>query len=79
MKYILPIFLLAACEDTIKSTTSCDDYVDYICDCHSGNPDYDCDELSSMYSDPSTDQESECSVFLDEQKSLDEDIELDCE
>ena len=78
MKYLLP-FLLIACEDTIKTTTVCDDYVDYICDCHSDNPDYNCDELESIYADPTTDQVSECSVSLDEQRALDEEDEFECE
>ncbi|MEC7983845.1 MAG: hypothetical protein VX278_01695 [Myxococcota bacterium] len=78
MKYILPLFLFA-CEDVIKSTTACDDYIDYICDCHSDNPDYDCNAMSNIYADPTTEQESECSVSLDEQMALDAEDEFECE
>ena len=78
MKYFLPLFLFA-CEDTIKTTTACDEYVDYICICHGDNPDYDCGELGSIYADPTTDQISECSVALDEQIALDQEDEFECD
>ena len=78
MKYLLPLFLFA-CEDVIKTTTACDDYVDYICSCHDDNADYDCSTLDSIYADPTTEQISECSVSLDEQMALDAEDELDCD
>ena len=79
MKRTLAFLTLLACEDTIKSSNTCDEYVDYVCDCHFDNPDYDCEQLTNMYSEPDSDQLSECSVSLDEQRDLDEESSLECE
>ena len=77
MKKLLLFCTLIACEDKLSS--SCDDYVDYVCSCHGDNPDYDCSDLSNIYSDPDTEQLLECSSALDEQKILDEEAEFECE
>ena len=74
----LPFFLLA-CQDTISTGNQCDEFVDYVCTCHDDNPEYDCNELSNIYSDPDSDQISECAYSLDEQKELDAESDLECE
>ena len=77
----LPVFpLLLACEDITTNTgNQCEEYVDYICSCHDTNPDYDCNELSNIYSDPTSDQISECALALDEQRELDEESASECD
>ena len=76
MKKLLLIPFLFACEENLS--TSCDEYVDYICSCHADNPDYDCGDLSNIYSDPDSEQMLECSTALDEQKVLDEEAQMEC-
>jgi hypothetical protein len=58
------------------SSEPCDDYVDYMCDCHPEDPDdpdgVDCEELATQFSgtDPSLDEQ--CISSLDEQRDKDE-------
>ena len=39
--------LLGAC----VTTDACDEYVDYMCECHADDPDYDCNTLRIIYQD----------------------------
>lgn len=74
MKYQI-LFLtsfLAACSEEDKS---CDDYVSYMCDCHQEE---NCDELTTLYSDPTTEEQNDCAVALDEQQVQDDDAGLVC-
>jgi len=66
--------LLAGC----SQEEPCADYVDYICECHQDDPDFDCQELRTTYenADPST--QDECAIALDEQEDEDEAAGLDC-
>jgi hypothetical protein len=54
------------------TTNACDNYVDYLCECHADDPDYDCNELRIIYQDASGEDLSDCSVALDEQQDEDE-------
>ena len=54
------------------SYTPCDEYVDYICDCHADDPEYDCEELSIAYQNGDPDLQDECQVALAEQEEQDE-------
>ena len=76
MKYLLiPVFLMfSACEE-VKQGNACDDYVSYMCDCHSD----DCSDLHNIYENP-TDQELEdCSQSLDSQQTEDEEEGNECD
>lgn len=42
----------------------CQDYVDYICDCHDGEAGYDCASLRETYADPDPDVQDQCSLDL---------------
>lgn len=74
MKKLLLIPLLIACGDK----SPCEEYIDYICSCHENNPDYDCSDMANMYNNPDADKEQECSTNLEEQKSIDNEAQLEC-
>jgi hypothetical protein len=52
---------LGACSEEEKN--NCDEYVSYMCECVS---EAECDELTTLYSDASTEQQNECAIALDE-------------
>ena len=55
------VAFLGACTEEDKN--SCDDYVAYMCECVSQEQ---CDEITTLYSDASSDQQTECTIALDE-------------
>jgi hypothetical protein len=57
----------------------CTEYVDYMCDCHNDDSDYDCATQQAIYDDTSFEQQTECALSLDEQLVEDDDNGLDCE
>lgn len=65
----LALLFAPACDDS-AGTNECDEYVDYMCDCH---PDeYDCDQLRNTYSDPDSETLDECAIALEDQEAQDE-------
>jgi hypothetical protein len=46
----------------------CDEYVDYMCDCH---PEVSCSDFELTYTDPDPNVQDECAVLLDEQEEED--------
>ena len=68
--------LLPACDDSAGSN-ECDDYVDYMCDCHSA--DYDCDQLRNTYSDPDSETLDECAIALEDQEAQDAEDGVACD
>ena len=46
----------------------CDEYVDYMCDCH---PEVSCEELTLTYENPDPGVQDECAVQLDQQEEDD--------
>jgi len=70
----LAMVMVAGC----SQEDPCADYVDYICECHQEDPDFDCGELRTTYenADPST--QDECAIALDEQEEQDESDGLEC-
>ncbi len=46
----------------------CDEYVDYMCDCHS---EVSCEDLTLTYGNPDSSVQSECAILLDEQEQED--------
>ncbi len=65
---------VAACEQE----DPCGEYVDYICDCHADDGDFDCDELRSTYENADASVEDECAIALDEQEEADAANGVDC-
>ncbi len=56
----------------------CQEYVDYMCDCHPEHPTEDCDTLSNTYSDADSKLEDACVTALDDQKADDDDLGHEC-
>jgi outer membrane murein-binding lipoprotein Lpp len=56
----------------------CDRYVDYICDCHPEDPDFDCAEARETYAGADASLEDECQIALDDQKAEDEEAGRAC-
>ena len=56
----------------------CTEYVDYMCECHTDNPDYDCETQQAIYEDASLEQQTQCALTLDEQMIEDEENGLEC-
>lgn len=65
---------LAACEDT---GGPCEEYVDYMCDCHLDASE--CAELETVYEEPDADLQDECAISLDDQQEEDEETGGGCE
>jgi hypothetical protein len=60
----------------VVSSEPCDDYVNYMCDCHPENPDdpdgVDCQDLSTEFSNTDPKLDEQCSASLDDQRNKDE-------
>jgi len=63
----------------LEEKDHCEEYVDYMCNCHADDPDYDCDDLNSIYAETDLEQQNECAITLDEQIQEDADEGADCE
>ena len=57
---------------------SCADYVSYMCDCHGDDEDVDCATLEANYEAPSSEDQDECSLALDDQVAKDIEEEYVC-
>lgn len=55
---------MAACDPA----NPCDQYVDYMCDCH---PEVSCGDLTTTYADPDPSVQDECAVLLELQEEQD--------
>jgi hypothetical protein len=56
----------------------CQDYVDYLCDCHAGEPGYDCETLQQTYSAPDAALQDQCALDLEAQQAQDAEDGLAC-
>jgi hypothetical protein len=56
------LFVLLACFGV--SSTPCDNYCNYICDCHAGEPEYDCEECFTTYDGADATLQDECETSL---------------
>ena len=59
---------LTACGDFVV-IDSCEEYVDYMCDCHS--EEVDCETIRATYEGAGSDLQDECSLALDDQEAQD--------
>lgn len=58
---LLPLGFLASCS---VEAGPCQNYCDYICSCHEGEADYDCESCYTEYSAADPQLEDECSTEL---------------
>lgn len=56
----------------------CQDYVDYICDCHPDDPELPCEELQNTYADADDKLQDQCVTALEDQESADDDAGHEC-
>lgn len=56
----------------------CQEYVDYICTCHADDPDFDCEETRTVFSDADPNLQDQCAIELAEQEEIDQEEGLDC-
>ena len=73
---LLLLPLSVAC---LEEKDHCEEYGEYMCDCHADDPDYDCSNLQSIYAETDLEQQNECAITLDEQLQEDLDEGKDCE
>ena len=58
---------------------SCSEYVNYMCNCHSDDPNYNCSELKVTYENPDASTQEQCALDLDDQIYEDEQEGLSCD
>ena len=75
----LGLFALAAAGTACVSPTACDDYVDYVCECHADDPGYDCEELRLLYEDAEGAELADCQLAMQDQVAADEAAGDSCE
>jgi hypothetical protein len=74
-RFFIASFSLLATAAACVPTSACDDYVDYMCDCH---PEEDCAELRTIHQDAVGEELTDCTIALDEQKEEDVLAENEC-
>ena len=50
----------------------CQDYVDYMCDCHGEDTGFDCNELQRVYADADASVQQQCQLELSDQQDQDD-------
>jgi len=60
-RWAVLVLVVAACDPA----NPCDQYVDYMCDCH---PEVSCEELTLTYESPDGSVQDECAILLDQQE-----------
>ena len=67
---LTPIWLLlGACDGLLGDP--CNDYVDYVCDCHADDLDYDCETIRLAHENHDVEQYEDCQLELDRVKVAD--------
>ncbi len=75
-RFLTALGALAGLTACLVTDAACEDYADYICECHADE--YDCNEVRLEVSDPDADQLADCQVELDDLQADDADAGLDC-
>ena len=65
-----------ACADL--SENPCQDYVDYVCECHADNPDLDCETVREVHINAGVDLYEDCRVEHEALIQADEDLGTGC-
>jgi len=68
--------LSVGCGDLVSNP--CQDYVDYVCACHTDNPELDCDTMRAAHSNAGVDQYPDCEVEHQALLELDEQLGREC-
>ncbi len=77
-RMLLPyVLLLSACFG-VDFGDPCADYCDYICECHAGEPAFDCDQCRTENDSSDPDLQDECETSLVELQTEDEDAGTGC-
>jgi hypothetical protein len=71
---VVGVVLFGGCE----STDPCQDYVDYVCDCHADDPTYDCAELQTTFENPDSEVQNQCQLDLAALRKADEENGVVC-
>lgn len=66
---------LMACDEE----SACDEWASYVCACHDGEPEFDCDELNALAIEASPAVIDQCAIDLAAQRAEDQDAGLECE
>ena len=63
---IMSLFILCnACIELEED--SCSEYVNYMCNCHADDPNYNCSELKNTLENPDATTQEQCTLDLDDQ------------
>jgi hypothetical protein len=71
------LLLLLACFG-VTGGDPCQDYCDYICECHAGEADYDCDQCRTEYATSDPALQDECETTLVDLQNADDDAGTGC-
>jgi hypothetical protein len=74
---MLLLLLALACD--FSSAGPCQDYCDYVCDCHDGEAGFDCDQCRVEYADADPDLQDECETELLDLQDADADAGNECD
>lgn len=74
----LSLSLIGLAVSGCSSSQPCDDYVDYICQCHQDDPDYDCEQVKTAYEGAEPQVQDECALNLDELEQKDQEEGSEC-
>lgn len=66
------MFLLLTALACLTEIGPCQDYCDYICECHAGEEGFDCEQCRTEYAEVDSDLEDECETSLVDLRSEDE-------
>ena len=75
-RVLLGVGALTRMTSCVVTDGACEDYADYICECHADE--YDCNEVRLEVSNPDADQLADCQIELDDLQAEDADAGLDC-
>lgn len=67
---IAPLWLLGACIGGAAGEP-CDQYCDYICECHTGEAEFDCDQCRTEYASVDAELGDECEATLGDLQAQD--------
>lgn len=75
---IVPLFLFTACFGT-SFGDPCEEYCDYICECHEGEAEFDCDQCRTEYASADAALQDECETSLADLQREDESNATGCD
>lgn len=67
---------LGACGDLVSNP--CQDYSDYVCECHASDPNFDCDAIRAANANAGVDQYLDCEIEHEALLEVDEQFGSEC-